>query len=226
MLGTIVNSAAVLVGGLAGLLFKKGLPQRFTDILLKGVALCVLYIGITGALEGKKVLVLILSMVFGALIGEALDLDGKLNKLGDMIGSRFKQREGQTTIAEGFVTTTLLFCVGAMAIVGSLKSGLQGDNEMLFTKALLDGISAVVFASSLGVGVIFTSVSIFIYQGSITLLAQWASTVLTTATIAEMTCVGSMLIIALALNMLGVTKLKVMNFVPAIFLPILFCLFI
>ena len=129
------------------------------------------------------------------------------------------------SIAQGFVTASLLFCVGAMAIVGSLQSGLQGNHEMLFNKSMLDFVAAIIFASSLGVGVIFSAALLLLYQGSITLLAQWITPFLTDRVIGEMTCVGSVIIIGLALNMLGITKLRVMNYVPAIFIPILLCLF-
>lgn len=225
MLGTIVNTLAVIVGGTIGLLFKKGLPERLSDTLMKGLGLCTLYIGITGALKGQNTLIIILSIVIGALIGEGIDLDDKLNRLGAFIESKFKKGDGKVTIAEGFVTASLLFCVGAMAIVGSLQSGLTGDHQMLYTKSMLDFVAAIIFASSLGVGVLFSALFVLVYQGAITLLAQWISPFLSNVVIAEMTCVGSLIIIGLALNMLGITKLKVMNYVPAIFIPILLCMF-
>lgn len=225
MLGTWVNTAAVLLGGSIGLLVKKGIPARLNDILMKGLGLCTLYIGISGALAGKDTLKLILSMVLGALIGELLDLDGKIVGLGAWLEGRFSQKEGSVSLAEGFVSASLLFCVGAMTIVGSLQSGLTGDHQMLFTKSMLDFVAAILFASSLGAGVLFSAVFVLVYQGGITLLAGLAAPYLGEAVIAEMTCVGSVLIIGLALNMLGVTKLKVMNYVPAIFVPILLCLF-
>lgn len=224
MFGTWVNVAAVLLGGSIGLLIKKGIPSRLNDTLMKGLGLCTLYIGISGALKGNDTLKLILSMVVGALMGELLDLDGKIASLGAWLERRFAKGEGSVSIAQGFVSASLLFCVGAMTIVGSLQSGLTGDHQMLFTKSMLDFVAAILFASSLGVGVLFSAVFVLVYQGGITLLAGLAAPYLGEAVIAEMTCVGSVLIIGLALNMLGVTKLKVMNYVPAIFLPILLCL--
>lgn len=225
MLGTIVNTLAVIIGGAIGLLFKKGLPEKLSDTLMKGLGLCTLYIGITGALEGQNTLIIILSIVIGALIGEGIDLDDKLNRLGALIESKFKKEDGKVTIAEGFVTASLLFCVGAMAIVGSLQSGLTGDHQTLFTKSMLDFVAAIIFASSLGVGVLLSAGFVLVYQGAITLLAQWISPFLSEVVIGEMTCVGSLIIIGLALNMLGITKLKVMNYVPAIFIPIILCMF-
>lgn len=225
MLGTIVNTLAVLAGGTLGLFLKKGLSEKIADTLMKGLGLCTLYIGVSGMLEGENTLILILSMVIGAIIGEGVDLDDKLNRLGSFMERKLQGNDGTHSIAQGFVTASLLFCVGAMTIVGSLQSGLTGNHEMLFTKSMLDCVAAVIFASTLGSGVLLSAAFVFLYQGGITLLAQWISPYLTESVIAEMTCVGSVLIVGLALNMIGITRLKVMNYVPAIFLPILLCSF-
>ena len=136
----------------------------------------------------------------------------------------FSQKSGGVSLAEGFVTASLLFCVGAMTIVGALQSGLTGDHQMLFTKSMLDFVSSMIFASSLGAGVLFASAFVLVFQGGITLLAGFVSPFLGEAVIAEMTCAGSVLIIGLGLNLLGLTRLKVMNYIPAIFLPVLLCL--
>lgn len=233
MLGTLVNTAAILAGGGIGLLLKKGLPEKLADALMKALGLCTLYIGISGCLAGKNTLVLILSMVFGTLIGELLDLDGKIKRLGSFLENKFRKdradevgKTGRTSLAEGFVTASLLFCVGAMAIVGSLQSGLSGQHETLFAKSVLDFTAAIVFASSLGAGVLLSSGLVLLYQGSITLLARFLKPFLTEPVIAEMNCTGNVIIIGLALNMLGITKLKVMNFVPAILLPVVVCLLV
>ena len=240
--GTIINSLAVLAGSGLGLTLKwlasrfsarlptgsAALGQRLQDIIMNGVALCVLYIGISGALKGDNTLVAILSMVVGAVIGELLDLDRRMQALGDWVQKKtahLTRGEGAASVSEGFVTASLLFCVGAMSIVGALENGLTGNYETLQAKALLDGISSIVFASSLGIGVAFSAVALLLYQGSISLLASVLSPLLGNGVIAEMTCVGSLLIVALALNMLGLTKIKVMNLVPAICLPILLCAF-
>ena len=192
---------------------------------MNGVALCVLYIGVSGCLDGQSTLTAIISMVLGALVVETLDLDRRMQVLGDWVQEKTKRLPlgGSSSVSEGFVTASLLFCVGAMAIVGSLQDGLTGDHSTLFAKALLDGVSAVVFASSLGVGVAFSAVAVFLYQGCIAALASLISPLLDSAVIAEMTCVGSLLIIALSLNMLDVTKIKVMNLTPACLMPILIC---
>ena len=226
MIGVLVNTLTVIVGSTIGLLFRKLIPEQWTDFIMKGIALCTLYIGIDGALEGTNTLVTIISIAVGALIGAALDLDDKLNRFASGLENRFKKEgSGGSTIAEGFFTASLLFCIGAMTIVGSLQAGLTGDNTMLYTKATLDFISSLIFAASLGIGVLFAAAFVLVFQGAIVLVAQAVSPFLTDYVVSEMTCAGSILIIALGLNILGVTNLKVMNFLPAIFLPIVLCLF-
>lgn len=225
MLGVTVNALAIIVGGFLGLLVKKGVPERYSDAIMKGLGLCVLYIAIDGALEGTNVLVLIISVAIGAVVGTFLKLDEGIRALGDKLEQKFKSGDEKSTFAEGFVTASLLFCVGAMAVVGSLDAGLTGDNSTLYTKALLDGIMSIVFASTLGVGVLFSAVLVFVYQGAIALLAGVIQPLLTDYSIAEMSCVGSVLMIAVALNMMNITKIKVMNLVPAVFIPIILCLF-
>ena len=226
MIGVLVNTLTVIVGSTIGLLFRKLIPEQWTDFIMKGIALCTLYIGIDGALEGTNTLVTIISIAVGALIGAALDLDDKLNRFASGLENRFKKEgSGGSTIAEGFVTASLLFCIGAMTIVGSLQAGLTGDNTMLYTKATLDFISSLIFAASLGIGVLFAAAFVLVFQGAIVLVAQAVSPLLTDYVVSEMTCAGSILIIGLGLNILGVTNLKVMNFLPAIFLPIVLCLF-
>lgn len=240
--GTIVNALAVLAGSAAGMLltwlagrFSAILPagsarlgERLQTIIMQGVALCVLFLGISGSLKGRNSLITILAMVSGSMIGELLDLDRRMQNLGGWVQKRTQRlavNGGTASISEGFVTASLLFCVGAMAIVGALQDGLTGDHSTLFAKSLLDGISSIVFGASLGLGVAFSAAAVLIYQGLIAVLASFLSPFLGEAVIAEMTCVGSLLIVALSLNMLNLTKIKVMNLVPAIFLPIFLCMF-
>ena len=227
MLGVFVNTLTVILGTVIGILFRKFLPQRLGDAVMKGVALCVLYIGISGMLEGTNAIIAILSMACGAIVGTLIDIDKWFNRFADFLQTKLarKKKEGaSSTLAEAFVSSSLLFCVGAMTIVGSLDAGLRGDNSTLYAKAVLDGISSIFFSSSLGFGVLLSAATVFVYQGALVLLAGVLQSVLTNEfIIAEMTCVGSLLIIALGLNMLGITKIKVMNYLPAIFFPILFC---
>lgn len=225
MLGVIVNVGTVLIGSLVGLFLKRGIPEKVTEALMVGIGLCTVFIGISGALQGENTLVLILSMAIGTVIGTLLDIDRQLNRLAAYVEKRFKQKDGQVTVAEGFVTASLLFCVGAMTIVGSLQAGLTGDCEMLYTKATLDLISSCVLSASLGIGVLLADVFVLVFQGGLVLLAGFIAPFLTDYAIGEMTCAGSVLIIALGLNLIGVTKIKVANYLPVILIPPLLCLF-
>lgn len=226
MIGVIVNTAAVILGSILGLLCKKGIPKKVSDAIMKGIGLCTLYIGISGSLKGQNTLILILSMVFGIAVGTLLDIDEKITCLGSFVERKFSKADGTVSLSEGFVTASLLFCIGAMTIVGSLNAGLSGDNEMLFTKSVLDFVSSIMLSVSLGIGVLFSAVFILVFQGAIVLLAQFVAPVLTDAAIAEMTCAGSVMIIGLGLNILGLTKLKTANMLPAlIFVPIICSIF-
>ena len=222
LLGSLVNSAAIILGGSIGLALKKGLSDRIASAVMNALALCVLYIGVSGMLKGENILITILSMVFGTLVGEWIDLDKKINQLGDEIESRVSSENKEHSVSNGFVTASLLFCVGAMAIVGALQSGLTGNHDTLFAKSLIDGIAAIVMPSSLGIGVLLSAGLILVYEGGITLFANVLAPLLTDSVINEMTCVGSLLIVGLALNMLKLTNLKIMNYAPAVFFPILF----
>ena len=219
MLGVIVNTVAVLIGSTIGLLCRKGIPERFSDAIMKGIALCTLYIGISGSLKGENTIVCIISIVIGAAIGTALDIDRFFNSIGDKIQDRLSAKGESSSVSMAFVTASLLFCVGSMTIVGSLNAGLLGDNEMLFTKSVLDFVSSIMLTASLGIGVMFAAAFVLVFQGAIVLLSGLLAPVLTTAAINEIICAGSLLIIALGLNMLGVTKLKVANYLPAIIFP-------
>jgi len=228
LVGTLVNTGTVIAGSLLGLLLGNILPERLRDTVMKGLGLCTLFIGITGMLDGSNALITIISIAVGAVIGELCDLDGHLNRFADGLEKKFqKTRSGGASLAEGFITASLVFCVGAMTIVGALNDGLTGNHEMLFTKATLDFVSSMIFASSLGIGVLIAAAAVLVIEGGIACLAGLAAPLLqqNAATIPEMTVVGSVLIMGLGLNLLGVTKLKVMNYVPAIFLPILLCMF-
>lgn len=230
MIGTIVNAGAIIGGCLVGLVVKGRLTEKISTTIMNGLALCILYIGMSGALKGQDTLQIIICIAIGALIGEIIDIDKKIKNLGDFIEEKIsnkknKKVEENISISEGFVTASLLFCVGAMAVVGSLESGLHGNHATLFAKSILDGVSSIIFTSSLGIGVIFSSIAILIYQGSITLLASSLSTVLNESVISNMSAVGSLLIVGLAFNMLGISKIKVANLLPAIFIPIIFGLF-
>ncbi|KNY28096.1 DUF554 domain-containing protein [Pseudobacteroides cellulosolvens] len=223
MIGVIVNTAAVIIGSLIGLMLKKGIPKKFTDAVMLGIGLCTIYIGISGTLKGKNTLILIISIVIGAILGTWMDIDKRINTMGDWIGQKFKSSSGSVSVAEGFVTASLLFCIGALTIVGSLNAGLSGDNEMLFTKSVLDFISSTMLCVSLGIGVLFSAFFVLVFQGSIVLLAQFLQPILNDSAIAEITCTGSLMIIALGLNIIGLTKIKVANYLPGIIVAPILC---
>lgn len=221
--GAVVNFFIVIIGSALGLLLKKGIPEKIRKTLMHGVALCVLYIGVTGVFEKDiNPLIVILSLGLGAVVGEMIDLDRAVNALGKSIENKLN-KNSESHIAEGFVSATLLFCVGAMTIVGSIDSGISGDNTTLYSKSLIDGITAIVLTSSLGLGVILSSGSVLVIEGVLTLLALVIKDYLSAEIISNMSVIGSLLIIAISFNMLKITKIKVMNLVPAILLPILLC---
>lgn len=217
MLGVLVNTGTVLVGSLVGLLLKKGISERVSQGIMVAIGLCTMYIGIDGALKGENSLVLIVSMVVGTLIGTLLDLDGKLNRLGNYVEKKMRRPGEKTSVAEGFVTACLLFCIGAMTIVGSLQAGMTGDNELIFTKATLDLISSCMLASTLGIGVTLSAVFVFVFQGALVLLGMGLkSFIIDEAMIAEITCAGSVMIIGLGFNIVGLSKFKIINMLPAV----------
>jgi len=224
--GAVVNCVLVIVGAAVGVLLRKGIPERVKETLVKGMALCVFYIGISGIIDSKiKPLVVIISMAVGCVLGELLDPDRMINRLGEKIEQRFNKGGKKVKITEGFVSATLLFCVGAMTVVGSIDSGISNDNTTLYSKSLIDAVSAIPMASALGIGVMLSSIPVLIIEGALTLLAVVVKPILTTDSIVQMSAVGSLLIIAISLNMMGLTKIKVMNMLPAVFLPLALCLF-
>jgi len=221
--GSIVNFFAILAGAVVGLFAGRLLTPKLEKALMGAIGLIVIGISVPGMMESQNTLVAILSLVLGTLIGEALDLDRRINQLGDFLQSKFK---GQGKFSEGFVTASLVFVVGAMAILGGLKSGLQNDHTILITKSIIDGITSIVFASTLGIGVAFSAIPVFLWQGGIALLASVVSPVFTDPVMAEISFVGSLLIAAIGTNLLGITKLKIMNMTPAALLPIVLCHFL
>lgn len=214
MLGTIVNSAAIIVGTFLGILLKTGIPDRIKHTIMQGIGLSVVLIGLSMAMKTQNAIIVILSMVIGGIIGEVFGIEDRLKNTGKWLEERVGQNQGDFT--KGFVTTSLIFCVGAMAIMGALESGLTGNHTTLFAKSALDGITSIVFASSMGMGVAFSALPVFIYQGLITLTAASMKVFLTDAIIREMTATGGVLILGIGLNILEITKIKVGNMLPAI----------
>ncbi len=221
MLGTIANTLAIIAGSLLGLLFSRGIADNYKEIILSGVGLSVVLIGIKSALVSGDLMVVIFSVVLGALLGEALQIEKQLQMVGAFLESKVAAKSSdRKSFARGFVTASLVFCVGSMAIVGSLESGLTGNHQTLFAKSVLDGVTSVIFASTMGLGVMFSSIAVFLYQGILTVTAGFMKDVLVPETIAQMTSVGGLLIMAIGFNMLKITTIRVGNLLPAIFLPL------
>ena len=234
-LGVIVNGLVIVGASFAALILKKFIMkfdknnkvEKISDTIMSGLALCIIYMGISGALECQHVLICIISMVVGGLIGELIDIDKGLNSLGDKIEEKLNKgkvdvSKEKVSISQGFVSASLLFCVGAMAVVGALNSGLFGNNDTLFAKSALDGVSSFLFSLTMRIGVLLSAVAVFLYEGIIACGAFLLKGVLSTAVITEMNAVGSLLILALGINMILKANIKVANLLPAMFVPIIF----
>ncbi|MCG6911505.1 MAG: DUF554 domain-containing protein [Deltaproteobacteria bacterium] len=218
MLGTIVNTVSIILGSLVGLFFKGRIPEKYSRTITHGLGLAVILIGIKTALNTDAILIVIVSMVLGSVMGELLRIEERLDRFGNALGRRVSKNGAG--ISKGFVSASLLFCVGAMAIIGSMESGMTGNHQTLFAKSILDGISSVLFASTLGIGVVFSSVSVFIYQGFLTLTASSIKPYLLPEVVAQMSAVGGLLIAAIGIGLLEIKKIKIGNMLPAIFIPL------
>ena len=218
MKGTLVNTVAVLVGSGLGVLLKTGLAEKYKETVMQTLGLAVGIIGIKMALASENFIMVILSLVIGAIMGEYFTLNKKIDNLGQKLTAKREEKYGDVGV--GFVTASLIYCIGAMAIVGALQDGINGDAGILYAKALLDGISAIVFAATLGIGVSLSALSILVYQGSITLLAGVLQPLLIPAVITEITATGGVLIIAIALSMLNILKIRIANLLPSMLVVI------
>lgn len=231
-IGTIVNTGAVIVGGVFGYFLKSGVSERYKKIVMQGIGLSVLFIGISGTIKeiitivnGNKLdtqftMLMIFSLVIGGLIGEFLKIEERLENIGNWIQKKIPSKGD--SFSHGFVTASLIYCVGAMAIVGALEDGLTGNTATLFAKSILDGITAIIFGATLGIGVAFSSVTVLLYQGSITLLASFVKPWLNEVVISQMSLIGGILIFAIGLNLLEIKKINIGNLLPAVFIPVLY----
>ncbi|MCL6612583.1 MAG: DUF554 domain-containing protein [Peptococcaceae bacterium] len=214
MTGTFANTAAIVAGGLLGVFLRRGIPEAVKETVMQGLGLSVLLIGIQMSLKTENVLLVVISLVAGGAAGQAIDIEKRLAALGARLETRIGGGEGR--MSRAFVTASLIYCVGAMAIVGSIEDGLNGNPSILLAKATLDGVSAVVFSSTLGPGVIFSALPVFLYQGSITLLADNFKTLLTDGVVKELTATGGLMIVGIAVNILGIREIRVGNLLPAL----------
>lgn len=238
-IGTVANMLLIIAGALIGVFFGKRFPTKIQEILMQAASLSVIFIGVAGALSAtfsvnggaisvNFTMVIILSMFIGGLLGQLLDIEGGLNKLGGKLQDKLVKNqgggagiEGKASIAEGFCASTILFCTGAMAIVGSMNDALLADPTLLYSKGLLDGVTSIVFAASLGWGVLFSALAVGVYQGAITALAALVAPLLTETVIAQMSAVGSLIIVAIGFNLMQAAKLRIGNLLPAMFMPLL-----
>lgn len=218
MIANIINMLTVIAGSLVGLILKKGIPEKVSDAVMTAIGICTVYIGYTGSLCNTNVLIIISSMIIGAIIGTSADLDRKINVIGEKIEIKFGDTDKKGVVARGFITASMLFCVGSMTITGALQAGISGDNKLIITKSILDLMSSMMLASSLGFGVLLSSIFVLLFQGSITLLAEFISPFLTIEAIDAMTSVGSLITLMLGLNLMSISKIKVANYLPAIFI--------
>ncbi len=250
MKGTLVNVAAVILGSFVGIFLSRFMTERIKEVIMQGLGLTVILIGISMALETQNVIIVAGSMILGGIVGEALNIEGRLDNLGENIKKKTKSKSG--TFVTGFVTASLVFCVGAMAVVGSLNEGIRGDPYILYAKSLLDGVASVAFASTLGIGVAFSAITVFVYQGSLTLLGMYLERFLTDRVIAELTATGGLLILGIGINLIfggndigsnpdksstedgkpinstgrKILKIKVGNLLPALVFAVLITLFL
>lgn len=225
MIATFINAGLVLLGSLIGLLFKNRISDRFSVVITQALALCVLGIGISNVLKSSDTLCVIICLVVGTVIGEVLRIEDRLDGAGEFLRRRLIREQGSgSRFTEGFVTSTLIYCIGAMAITGSIEAGLNHNYSILISKGVIDGVSSITFAAAMGVGVAFSVIPLTIYQGVITLLASVVGPYLSESVIAGMTATGGTLIVGLAINMLNVpnVKIRVGNMLPGIFLPIIY----
>ncbi len=225
MLGNYVNFLLIVIGTILGLLVRNGLKEEYKKTVMQAIGLAVVFIGASGAISGllnpeSEPLLFIISLVIGAVIGELLGIENALEKLGMFLQRKVGSKEHN--IAQGFVTASLIFCVGTMAIIGSLESGLLGDHSILYAKSILDGVTSMILASTLGIGVIFSAGAVFIYQGAIIIFAGLLEPLLTTEVIREISIIGGILIFGIGTNMLEITKIKTANLLPAILVPVIY----
>ena len=215
-LGTLANCVAIIIGALLGVFCKRGLPEKWQETMMSSIALCILIIGVQMALKTQNIIIVIFSLVLGAIVGEILDIEAAMNRLGQYLGNKLSQGDGSAAaaIAAGFVNASILFCSGAMAILGSIQDGLAADHTTLFAKATLDGLISLILSANLGIGVILSALSVGIYQGSITLLAGVVGPLVTEAMLAEITASGGIMIMAIGCNMLQISSIRIGNLLP------------
>ncbi|WP_455223774.1 DUF554 domain-containing protein [Granulicatella sp.] len=219
-MGVIINVIAIVIGTMIGLFLKRGMSEKMSSHIMQGLALITFIIGLKGALVDQDMILLIVSISLGGYLGEMMQLEENIRKFAEWVQDKLSKEGAQNQLAEGFVSAVLIFCVGAMAVMGSLEAGLRDNHQILITKAIIDGIASIILTTTKGAGVMLSALAILLYEGGIMVLAQFVAPYLSESIVYSMSAVGSLLLVALGLNLLELTKIKVMNFLPAMFLPI------
>ena len=219
-MGVIINVIAIVIGTIIGLFLKRGMSEKMSSHIMQGLALITFIIGLKGALVDQDMILLIVSISLGGYLGEMMQLEENIRKFAEWVQDKLSKEGAQNQLAEGFVSAVLIFCVGAMAVMGSLEAGLRNNHGILITKALIDGFASIILTTTKGAGVMLSALAILLYEGGIMILAQFVAPYLSESIVYAMSAVGSLLLVALGLNLLELTKIKVMNFLPAMFLPI------
>jgi uncharacterized protein len=222
MLATVINALAIVAGSFIGILLKKGLSKRFETTIFTAAGVTTIVIGVQMALKTSHILALALALILGGLIGTAIKIEDAVLSLGERLKNRFARGEESGSFALGFLTASVLYCSGAMAIIGSFKAGTEGDYSILFTKSILDGTLSVLFASAMGIGVAFSAISVLAYQGILTLVSIWVKPYVTSLLLSELTGIGGALVLMIGLNLLDIKKLKTGDFLPALVFTVLF----
>lgn len=228
MIVTLYDSGLIVLGSIIGIIFRRFLGEKYNKIVMEAIGLSIIALGISqavSALIDKDVhpLLFIISLIFGRIIGEALNLDKKVKGVGHILKEKFAS--GDENFSEGFITASILFCVGTLTVVGAIKSGTEGDNSILYIKMVLDGVTAVFLAASFGIGVMFSSICVLVIQGGLVLVSSYVSDYVTTDMLREMSIVGGVILIAIGIDILGIRSFKISNYLPCIVIPILYYLF-
>jgi len=226
MLGTIVNALGIIIASLLGVKIKGGISKRYNDIIMDAIPLAVVFIGISSTIfnmaKSKEPILFIISLLIGSLIGEFINIEKRLDSLSLFLQNFSKNNKEDSNFSKGFVSATLIFCIGSMAIIGAIESGLKGNHTILYAKSILDTITSFILASTFGIGVMFSGIAVFIYQGLITVFASFFEVYITEAILTEISIVGGILIFSLGISMLGIKKMKTINMLPAIFIPVFY----
>lgn len=219
-MGVIINVISIVIGTMIGLFLKRGMSEKMSSHIMQGLALITFIIGLKGALVDQDMILLIVSISLGGYLGEMMQLEENIRNFAEWVQDKLSKEGAQNQLAEGFVSAVLIFCVGAMAVMGSLEAGLRNNHGILITKALIDGFASIILTTTKGAGVMLSALAILLYEGGMMVLAQFVAPYLSESIVYAMSAVGSLLLVALGLNLLELTKIKVMNFLPAMFLPI------